>query len=986
MYLKEIKLSGFKSFADKLNIEFNDGITCVVGPNGSGKSNVVDAVRWVLGEQSVKSLRGEGGMSDVIFSGSKSRNSHNVASVTLIFDNSDKHLPIDYAEVSIKRRVYNNGENEYFLNGEQCRLKDIVDLFVDSGISKESFNIISQGEIQKIIGTKPEERRQIFEEAAEVLKYKRRKEESIRKIARTHDNLNRVNDIINELEQQIDPLKEQSEKAKEYLAAKQELDEVEIALITHDIETYNHEYQDAKKNIEILNEEILQSGTEFSNEQANVERQRVDLQKLDQKIYETQQNLVAVSSQAEKLSGQKQMVTERQKYSASDQRLHENIINLKENELKIQNDIVGIENDIKVELGKANKIEEAIQHLMIDLKNEHQMKSQVTMQLDNTVRRERELNHRVELLRESIEHYGGLASGTRNVITNPKLNGVHGIIGKLIEVKDDYIVAIETSLGASMQFIVVDNEKCAKEAINYLKVNNMGRATFFPLNIIQPKGVDEQTLEKISNHPSFVDVAAHLTNYDSKFRSIILNQLGNVIITTDLDGANDISNIINHRYKIVTLDGELIHVGGSITGGNDKRHNGMIKEKYELESMLREIVVINAEQVKLEQKVLDFNNDVKDLEMKIFKLKGDRASLLEIISSKHNILNSYKKKHDSVQSEWQGLNNVVNNTLSNEEESIINAYFKALGEKETLEKEIEEMNKKRHDLYNSIEEVDHVLRKNNQYHQKKQTELQNLEIKVNRLDVKLDALLNSLNEEYSMTYDKAKENYKLEIKVDDARIKVNSAKAKIKNLGMVNIAAIDEFERVNKRYMFLSNQKDDLLKAENILLDIIKEMDTIMEQTFAQTFNLIKIEFAKVFKQLFGGGEAELKLTDPTNMLETGIEIIASPPGKKLQHLSLLSGGEKTLTAIALLFAILNIKAVPFCLFDEIEAALDEVNVSTFGEYLKTYKHKTQFIIITHKKKTMEYADILYGITMQESGVSKLVSVKLENVKEYAHV
>jgi chromosome segregation protein len=982
MYLKEVKVSGFKSFADKLNIEFNDGITCIVGPNGSGKSNVVDAVRWVLGEQSVKSLRGEGSMSDVIFSGSKSRNSLSVASVTLVFDNSDKHLPLDYSEVSIKRRVYTNGENEYFLNGEKCRLKDIVDLFIDSGIGRESFNIISQGEVQKIIGTKPEDRRTIFEEAAGVLKYKKRKEEALRKLEKTHDNINRVNDIINELAIQVEPLKEQSIKASEYLEKRQELENVEIALITYDIDNINYEYQYAKIEIEKLNEELLSLNTSNSSNQAEVEKEKNELQKLDKELFDNQKRLAELSSEVEKLNGQKQMINERQKYNANDIKMHNNIIHLKENELKLNNDIYSVETDInssRKELIELNKNMTNVDNELLTIKK---AKDQVINQLDLTSRKERELNHKIEILRESIENNSNLSQGARNVLNSPKLTNIHGVIGKLIEMDEKHATAIDISLGAAKEFIVVDNENNAKDAINYLKNNNLGRATFFPLNVITPKGIDEDTLKKIANHISFIDTAANLVKYDPKYRNVILNQLGNVIIACDIDGANQLSKIINHRYKIVTLDGDLIHIGGSMTGGSIKKTGSMIKEKYELEEMLRQLTNTTNECQNLENKINELDYNYKNIEQKIYSLKTEKINIEELINNKLNTLNNNKQKQEQIHNELTSLEKLASNSITEEENRVMNQYYDSLKDKEEASKIVENLNKKRQLLYSVLEEKETSIKKSNHNYNKKQEEIKNLEIKVNRMDVKLDNLLNVLNEEYNMTFEKAKEKYKLDINVDDARIKVNNIKAKIKTLGMVNLGAIEEYERVNKRFTFLNTQKEDLIKAENTLLDIIKEMDAIMQDNFIETFNVIKEEFKKVFRILFGGGEAELKLTDPSNILETGIEIIASPPGKKLQHLTLLSGGEKTLTAISLLFAILNARNVPFCLFDEVEAALDEVNVVTFGKYLQTYRGKTQFVIITHKKKTMEFADILYGITMQESGVSKLVSVKLEDVKE----
>lgn len=983
MYLKEIRLSGFKSFADRLNIELNNDITCIVGPNGSGKSNIVDAVRWVLGEQSVKSLRGDGAMSDVIFAGSKSRNPLNVASVTLVFNNEDKHLPIDYSEVSIKRRLYATGENEYFINGEKCRLKDVIDLFVDSGSGKGSFNIISQGEIAEIINMRPEERRIIFEEAAGVLKYKRRKIEATRKIERAHDNLNRVNDIISELEVQINPLREQSEKAKEYLEAKESLEDIEISLIVHDIDNLNFEYQEIKVKIESLNKELMELSIQSRVDESDVEKDKLEVQKLDKTIYELQKQLIEITSKVEKISGQRDILKERLKYNADDNKIHENIINLKESELDLKNKINTLDIDISNNEKQIDLLDKEIEEYELNINKIKDLKIDAINKLDITNRETLELKHNIDLLRRQIDNNSSLSYAVRSILDNPKLKGIHGVIGKLIDIDEEYALAIETALGPSIQFVVVDNELNAKDIVNYLKNNNLGRVTFFPLNIIKPRGIDPDTLAKIEKHPSFIDIASNLVKYDLKYHNIILNQLGNVIITKNLDSANKLGKIINHRYRIVTLEGELLHVGGSITGGSSKKNSGMIKEKYELETMLRKVVILEEEIKNLELKIKDIDKEIQTLETKLFEVKSNKISLVETNNNKLINKDELSSKLEKITNELHTLEGVINNTLNDEEKEIMETYYNTLEEKERLSKEIERLNNNRNMLKSKVDDLHGSIRKYNSTYYKKQEELKNLEIKSNRIDVKLDSLLNRLTEEYSMTYEKAKNNFKLEIDVEEARIRVNIAKDKIKKLGIVNLGAIEEYERVNKRYEFLTKQREDLTKAEDTLLDIIREMDSVMKQDFMETFKQIQKEFKLVFKKLFNGGTAELKLTDPNNILETGIDIVASPPGKKLEHLSLLSGGEKSLTAIALLFAILNTKVVPFCLFDEVEAALDEVNVTNFGEYLKTYKDKTQFILITHQKKTMEFADLLYGITMQESGVSKLVSVKLEDVNKY---
>ena len=979
MYLKEIQASGFKSFADKLNIVLDDNITCIVGPNGSGKSNVVDAVRWVLGEQSVKSLRGDGSMTDVIFSGSKSRNSLNVASVCLVFDNSDNYLKVPYTEVSIKRRVYRTGENEYFLNGEKCRLKDITDLFMDSGIGKESFNIISQGEVQKILSNSPYDRRVVFEEAAEVLKYKKRKEEAIRKLDRTDNNLDRVNDIINELEVQLEPLKEQSTKAKEYLENKKLLENIEVALIAYEIENLNNEYQESKKKIETLHSEIVSLSTNSSGSDAKVDNEKVNLLKLEKEINEYNQKLLTLTRQEEKLNGEKNILKERSKYDASEMKVHENITFLKENELKLKNDISLLEQEINVNQEALKEKLEFIRSLDSEIKSLEEKENSYLREENFKKKDNYDLDNKISVLENFIENGGNLPNSIKSIMNNPRLNGIHDVIGNLVTIDYKFSKALDIALGASKQFLVVDNEMCAKDAINYLKENKLGRCTFFPINVIKPKTVDSETLNILRSEMGYIDTVANMASYSKEYKNIIYNQLGNVLLVTDIDAANRISKRINNRYKIVTIDGEVIHVGGSITGGIISSSRNMFSDKQELERLKKQ-KNSNFEVIReLEEKSQSI---LKEKESIISKKDGIQSEYIleqEKINGKNNTLLEYRERLDSTTRELNSLSHVVDSSISKEEEKIMNEFYDTQKEKQETELILRDTTKKRDNLKAMIEEIEAKNKLNNSNLNKKQNELKDLEIKVSKMDVKLDYYLNTLSEDYELTFEKAKEKYQLEIEVEEARVKVNTYKNNIKKIGMVNLASIEEYDKVSERYNFLDGQKKDLLEAKDTLLEIISEMDEVMKEEFLKTFKQIQVEFEGVFKQLFGGGRASLKLTDPDNILETGVEIIASPPGKKLTTISLLSGGEKTLTAISLLFAILNVRPIPFCIFDEVEAALDEANVDNFGKYLDHYKTKTQFLLITHKKKTMEYANTLYGITMQESGVSKLVSVKLEN-------
>lgn len=980
MYLKKIVAQGFKSFADKTTIELNNGIIGIVGPNGSGKSNVVDAVRWVLGEQSVKSLRGDGNMTDVIFSGSKSRNSSNVASVTLIFDNSDSYLSLPYTEVSIKRRVYKDGTNEYYLNNEKCRLKDVVNILLDSGIAKESFNIISQGKIEEIIASKPNERRVVFEEAAGVLKYKRRKEESLRKLEKTHSNMQRVNDIISELEIQVEPLKEQKEKAIEYGMLKDELSNIEIALVANDITNINYKYQDKKEIVEKLNNELIELSNKNRGNDVTIEQNRVEITKLENKIKEKQNELLNVTAEVEKINGQKQIILERKKYQVDDIKLHNNILELKENLLKIDTEINSINNEIKLfneELSQCNSKLMEEENILKQIKEQ---KNNIQILLTNKLKENNYNQNKIETLKQNIENNGTLPYSVRNILSNPKLKGIHNVIGNLIDTNDKYKKAISVSLGSASSTIVADNENSIKEAINYLKNNNIGRATFFPLNIIKSRTIDSETKLLIDGE-KVISTADKLIKYDLKYKNIIENQFGNVIVCNNLDSANELSKKINHKYKIVTLDGELLHVGGAITGGNDSRQNNIISIKYEYEQAIKNEEKLENEIKDFEVEINNIDEKIKISEEKIYLINKEKINIESKISDKKNKNSDLLLRKDSVNLEIKGTNNLLNNSLDKEEEEILNSYYNTLNKKSDIENELNILNNKKEDLNDQVQQYEHLLKRENSIYNQKSNELKEAEIEVNRMDVKLDNLLNLLNETYNMTYEKATSLYKLELDSESARSKVGTLKKKLKDLGEVNLAAPSEYEKVSTRYEFLISQREDLVKAENTLLEIIKEMDSVMKNEFINTFNIINKNFTETFKELFKGGTAELKLTDESDLLETGIEIVASPPGKKLTSISLLSGGEKTFTAISLLFAILKSRPVPFCILDEVEAALDEVNVDSFGQYINGLKNKTQFILITHKKKTMEYVDLLYGITMQESGVSKLVSVKLEEIK-----
>lgn len=981
MYIKEIKMNGFKSFVDRVNITLDKTFTGIVGPNGSGKSNIVDAVKWVLGEQSVKTLRGNNAMSDVIFAGSKTRKPSSSASVTIVFDNSDFHLPTEYSEVSIKRVVYKSGENEYFLNNTRCRLKDITDLFVDSFSSKESFNIISQGKVSEVLSNNSLERRSIIEEAAGILKYKTRKKESLRKLDRTNENISRIDMIISELNDSIIPIKAQSEKAVLYKKAKNELTNIEVALTVLDIKDNDILYKKNEERINEINEALTKDDKKTTNDEVKLEKLKLESLKLDEKINKSQKEIIEISNNLSKLSEQKELLRERSKYNSTDIKVKNNLLDIKEKKLKLSSDKKVLETEIKVLTEELDKINKVIEEYNNDYKNLDAKKKVYDEEYSSINKKYMELKYKKDMLESSIKNSSKVPYSVRNVLENPKLTGIINTIGKVIELEEKYEIAIETALASALNFVIVENEECAKEAINYLKRNKIGRVTFFPMNVIKPKAIDTSTLETLEKEDGFISIASSLVTYDKKFYNIIANQLGNIIVAKDIDSAIKISKRINHRYRVVSLDGELIHVGGSLTGGSRNNNTSVMGEKFEFNRVTNLLKFTKTDLENKEKEIQEVNYNLNVLRENIYKRTSIKVKSNEEYLSKTKALEEISNTLSKINDEYDNLTKNSGEKLDEEFNKISESYYKEETKKLELENELNFSLEKKNELKEDISLLEESIKKQNSNYNKLNNELKEKEIEKIKLGNIIDNCLNILNESYNLTYELAKDKYELNIPVEEARLKVNKLKDEIRSYGEVNLGSIEEYERLNKRYEFLTTEKEDLVKSEENLLQMISEMDTEMEERFIDTFNKVNAEFKKVFNTLFGGGEAMLELTEPDNILETGIDIKAIPPGKKLSNISLLSGGEKTLTAISLLFAIMNLKDVPFAILDEVEAALDEANVERFGSYLEHYRNKTQLLIITHKKKTMEYVDLLYGVTMQESGVSKLVSVRLEEAK-----
>ena len=976
MYLKSIRAQGFKSFADKLDLEINPGITGIVGPNGSGKSNIVDAVRWVLGEQSVKSLRGQNNMTDCIFSGSESREAQKRAMVALVFDNSDHYLHSDFKEVEIKRIVYSTGENEYFINNARVRLKDVTDLFIDSGAGTNAFNIISQGNVTDIVNSKSSDRRVIFESAAGVLKYKKRKEESLKKLEKTEENLMRIKLVIDELATTVEPLKEQSIVAQKYLNIKGELESIDIALIAKDITDLNLEYTKITEEIKNLKEKLLT--LKDSSEDSKLETLKFRSLELEENLNKKKEELLKVTENLSDLNGEKKLTIERQKYEANNDVLENNLIKLKEKELELnknitlcEREVLDIENSINSERSKGEDVKNNL--LVLKVK-----KSTASNTLMDTSKAKFLLENKIQILENNILSAESAPVSVRNILNNPRLHGIHNTIGKLIDIPEKYLVATDIALGASSNFLVVDDENAALNAIDFLKDRKLGRATFFPLNVIKGKYVNNEVIDDIKNINGYIGVLSDLIDFDPKYRNIVENQLGQVVVVDNERTLNIIGKLINYKYKVVSLDGEILHVGGSITGGTSKK-NTMLNEKNELNKLKGELQKMDIKIKDLTDEVNDITNNMEELEERENVLNKYVILLNDELFNKKTNLSRLNEEHKNVLSELEGINDMKSNKLDDHLMKLMEKINNLSKTRELIEKDIKLITKEKNDLNDEINILDKKLRDSSSSYNIVNNELKSKEVASGKLEVKLDNLLGDLNNNYNLTYEAASSSYTLEMDADIARDHVSNLKRELNKLGNVNLGSIEEYERISKRYEFLTSQKFDLESASMELKGIIKEMDDIMVEKFAKSFESIKQEFSKIFKMMFKGGRGELALSDPDDLLNTGIDIIAIPPGKKINSPVALSGGEKALTAICLLFAMLEVKPSPFVILDEAEAALDEVNVDMFGKYLSEEKTRSQFIVITHKKRMMEYADSLYGITMQESGVSKIVSAKLEN-------
>lgn len=1180
MYLKRIEMQGFKSFADKTVLEFKPGITTVIGPNGSGKSNISDAIRWVLGEQSMKSLRGAKS-EDIIFAGTQARKSLGFAEVSIVIDNNDNKLPIEYSEVTVTRKIYRSGETGYFINKVPCRLKDILELFMDTGIGKDGYSIIGQGKIDEILSNKSEDRRHIFEEAAGIVKYRTRKQESEKKLEQTKLNLLRINDILAEIEANIEPLKLQSDKAKQFLDLREELKSIEVGLFIYNINTYKEKLEQLVKDEDIITSQKEAEDGKMEALQASKEELRQDVDDITAQIENMQNIGFESSNKIEKINSEIGISNERiQNNTANKQRLEAEILevksrieelkeeqrqklekktNLTSNKEKFEKELAEKEaelaelskklsaKELEIEgkkqivqdnIDKKYELAAEINTQDVNYENLEKRKKQLKNEIDSVISEldstrygkneiskgfydiESKRNIAVEKLEKSVQakeqnmqklkqyedeiskltytqrmkqarhqflietekEKEGYNKTVKSLLVacdkDSSLNkGIHGVLANLISVEKEYETAIEMCLGQSLQNVVTSTEQDAKKMIEYLRSNSLGRASFLPIASVQGKKLD-----KLTKMDGVIGIASDLVKCKKEYEQIILSLLGRTVVVEDMDTAIALAKKDKYSFRIVTLKGDIISSSGSISGGSVQTKTVNIlgrsreiedlekelkklekqiadktaeKEEYassigdsieetaKLEKELQEIEIVYATE---KQKMVAVEENITRLENRLAKLKEELTqtekqkeenrllkeqkeaeiqALTQQIEELNKVIEEFALNNKDNQKYIDDLNFDITNLkisvtsfdesessieemverisqdIKNNEQSIENKNQNILAiteENTKLEQTITEYNNQieqiKQEVTNSgtkVEELKQERIAKNEKLVNTENEIQSqfstleslkeqiikLDVKKTKLEQDLQQVVESLWNEYELTPNSTEE-YKKPNNVATAQKQVNSLRNKIKDLGSINIDSIEEYKKTKERYDFMSEQRLDLENTASKLRKIIGDMTTTMQNQFKEKFEIINKNFNEVFTELFNGGKAELILENEENILECGIDIRVQPPGKKLQNMMLLSGGEKAFTAIALLFAILKINPAPFCILDEIEAALDDVNVYRFAEYLKKFCKQTQFLVITHRKGTMEAGDSVYGVTMEENGISKLLSIKLK--------
>ncbi len=940
MKLNKIVLNGFKSFGESTEIVLDQNLIGIVGPNGSGKSNIIDSIRWVFGEQSNKSLRGNNS-ADVIFGGTEKRDKQNIAEVTIVLDNTDQHLNIEYDEVAITRRLYRSGNSEYFLNKTECRLKDIIDLTLDKGIGKSAFSIISQGKIEEIILVNPEKRRVVIEEVAGILKYKKRKENTLKKLERTNDNLRQVDLILNEMQDRMGSLERQVKAAKKYNSYKQIIDEHEVDLIANKIHVHKETYEEFNKFIEDSKLNIISLETQETNNELIIQELIGEIQKLSIEINSYNSQIIKLNEELNKLKSDFQILQERKQYETKSS---ERTIYLENRIFNIKGQIQTVEKDLRIIAPK--------------LQTHRDNQNDVAANVDKLRQQVRDSNQKISRLENELSRISE-PFATQKVLQSD-IEGIVGSVSKLFKVQNEYVEAITIALGARANDIVVESKENATKAINFLKSNQFGRQTFLPKDMIKPLFVAADVLERLEQFEGYINIGTELIDYDEKNIKIFKYLLGNIIIAKDMRSALHISRNITNRYRIVTLDGDVISPSGTMSGGRFKNRSRLVVEStLEKEREVYQRAVSGLE--KLENSFEEQETTKRELETE--------SKLYE------SILDKNRDELQLLEKELKDLTGTEKIDNIKELDDGIQIIYQKLSEVNEVKTKVELQHKDKNDL---LEDKRHSQLEINEQIRKLNTDLNKYEVKNSKLEVEIKNDLSFLSTEYSMSFEEAYQNARKEIDIDEYEQIVVEQKRRIRNLGPVNLLSIAEFDELENRYNFIDVQKADLITAKDKLESIIERLDEFFIESFSDTYARLRIEFQNIFVELFGGGQADLVLTKPDDMLSTGVEIVAQPPGKKLQTISLLSGGEKSLTAIALLFAILRIKKLPFAILDEVEAALDEVNVKRYAKYIKIFSERTQFIVITHRQGTMETVEALYGITMQEKGVSTVVKVKLE--------
>lgn len=971
MFLKRIELQGFKSFADKTVIQFDQDITGIVGPNGCGKSNVNDAIRWVLGEQSVKSLRSGTNMSDIIFSGSEYRKPVNMARVTLVFDNSTRVFDSDFDEIEITRQILRaNNEASYFINKTPCRLKDINDLVMDTGLGKDSLSIITQGNISSFADAKPEDRRSLFEEAAGVAKYKKRKKVSLSKLEQTKENLDRLQDILDELERQIGPLEKQAKKAEKYISLREKLSKIEISVLVEDIDQYNEKINQINKELFDIQAMHTSENAELLKQETRLESIRKEMYALDKQINELQGKYTKAMEENYQLERRKIEQDEKRKYmlKVADKKARQKEIQAMLEEARFEyqdrhqrlmqtqqdlNNRRNIVNDLKTKISKARYESDQANNILTQLQNRRQV-------LEN-------------MMKQPFAHQQGVRSVMQ---AKNSLSGVYGVVSELLIAHADKALAVNAALGGSIYQIITKNEADARNAISFLKRNRSGRATFLPLSVCHPRKMNEQVITIASTSPGFLGFASECVDCKEIFDPVKERLLGNVIVVDTLQNANETAKRLRYAYKIVTLDGDIVHTGGSMTGGVTKNQSTPVTMRQELDTINSKI---EGQKIKADSCL----NETDILTQKLQKEKDAIVTLQIELAKLENIYATKKAKYDSILAEYQELGVDIEENAELAQDDLVVQMSKMHAVLDSLSLEIQSLRQSRFDKGNDAEQLENQIRLVRREMNSKQSQIHNYQMEIVKVKTQLENALNRLSTDYEMTYEYALTK-KEDVEIESAKEEVIQLRQAISRLGNVNLDAPNEYKEVKERFDFMTSQKEDLEKASQQILAAIDEMDQTMISQFTDMFNKINAELDGVFKAMFGGGRASLSMVDPDDVLNTGIDIDVQPPGKMVKNIQTFSGGEKALIAISVLFAILKARTMPLCIFDEVEAALDQANVERFARYLSHYRGQSQFIAVTHRPGTMEQCDTLYGVTMQKDGVSKVLKVQLKDAVHIA--